>query len=225
MGRGTQQLPGLIIFDLDGTIIDTEPTSMQMWVASAKEFGLDLTLEQAQQFIGLNNEAVGKLAAVMLGTDISFDAIFTRKRELSRQILDQGFDLKTGVMELLDTLDELGIPSCIATSSGKERSERYLKKAGLLDRFQFLISGEEVTHSKPHPEIFLRCIEKAGIEPGASMVVEDSRNGIIGARSSGAIPVLIPDIVPPDAEMIENADFLFDSLLGLRDYLLTLKEA
>ena len=222
MGRGTQQIPELIIFDLDGTIIDTEPTSIRAWIAAAGEYGLDLTEEQVLQFIGLNNPAIKVLAKDEFGADLPFDEIFLRKQELSRQEFDRGITLKTGAKEVLETVKELGIPACIATSSSKDRSERFLQRVGLWEYFEFLISGQDVTQSKPDPEIFLKCLEKAGVKPDSAMVVEDSKNGISGARRSGATTVLIPDVVKVDETMLENADFQFVSLLELRDYLLSL---
>lgn len=222
MGRGTQQLPRLIIFDLDGTLIDTEPTSIRAWIDAAREFGLELSQDEVESFIGLNNEAVGKLARKRFGPTIPFEAIFQRKRELGRLAFEQGIALKPGVRELLDTLEALGVRACIATSSGKSRSVDFLRRLDLFHRFEFLISGEDVTNSKPHPEIFQRCLEKAGVAPAWAMVVEDSRNGIIGARASGATAVLIPDVIPADDVMKEQADLEFSSLLEFRAYLLSL---
>lgn len=222
MGRGTQQLPRIIIFDLDGTILDTEPVSLNAWIQAAAEYGLELSMDQVTRFIGLTNQAVAELAKREFGEDLPIAQIFQRKRALTQVEFRAGIPLKKGVRELLATLQELGIRTCIATSSGKDRSNRFLQSVNLLDQFEFLISGEEVTHSKPHPEIFLRCLDQANVPANSAIVVEDSKNGIIGARRSGAKTVLIPDLVTVDEEMAANTDFVFESLLDLRDYILTL---
>jgi HAD superfamily hydrolase (TIGR01509 family) len=146
-----------------------------------------------------------------------------RVREITKQSYQEGVPVKEGVKELLDLLEDFGIRRCIATSSRKTRSEDILSRIGLLREFEFLLSGEEITHSKPHPEIFELAMARMGIPSTSTMIVEDSKNGILAAKASGAISVLIPDLLPVDAIMKENADLIFNSLLDLKDYLLELE--
>lgn len=222
MGRRTGKRPELIIFDLDGTLLDTEPVSVEAWIQAGAELGLPLTREDILPFIGRNTDSIRQLALERFGPQIPFAAIHQRKKEISHLQFQKGIPLKTGVRELLAELDHLKIRRCIATSSAKKRSENFLDSLGLLGAFEFLVSGEEVTHSKPHPEIFQRCMVRARVGAADAMVIEDSKNGIIGARASGAASVLIPDILAADDVMKEHADLIFASLLDLKDHLISL---
>lgn len=219
MGRGTGKLPELIVFDLDGTILDTEPVSIRAWITAGQEYGVKITADQIMPYIGRNADSIQDLAREQFGPEIPFAEIFHRKKEICRVEFARGVILKPGVHEIMAALSELGIRRCIATSSRKVRSENFLEAHDLLREFEFVFSGEEVTRSKPHPEIFLRSMARAGVDPSHSMVVEDSRNGIIGARDSGATAVLIPDVVPADEVMRGHADLIFQDLFQLRDHL------
>ena len=223
MGRGTRDLPQLIIFDLDGTIIDSEPVAMEAWIQAGQEFGILIKPDDLLPMIGVNGESNRRMMLERFGQDIPFEAMLSRVRELTKETYQAGVPIKEGVKELLTVLNDFRIRRCIATSSRKARSEDLLHRVGLLKEFEFLLSGEEITHSKPHPEIFELAMARLGIPPKETMIVEDSKNGILAAKASGAISVLIPDLLPVDAIMKENADLIFNSLLDLKEYLLELE--
>ena len=225
MGRGigAGKLPKLIIFDLDGTIIDSEPVAMEAWIKAGEEFGVTIQKEDLLPMIGVNEESNRRMMLDRFGGNLPFKAMLERVREITKQSYQEGVPVKEGVKELLDLLEDFGIRRCIATSSRKTRSEDILSRIGLLREFEFLLSGEEITHSKPHPEIFELAMARMGIPSTSTMIVEDSKNGILAAKASGAISVLIPDLLPVDAIMKENADLIFNSLLDLKDYLLELE--
>lgn len=219
MGRGTRELPQLIIFDLDGTIIDSEPMAMEAWIRAGHDFGLDIAKKDLLPMIGVTAESNRQMILERFGEDIPYEAINQRQKEISHSLHQAGVLLKPGVGDLLVTLKRLGISRCIATSSAKRRSEDLLQGLGLLNEFEFLLSGEEVIYSKPHPEIFQRCMARMNISPELTMVVEDSKNGIIGAKTSKATSVLIPDLLPVDDIMKAHADFIFKSLSEFKAYL------
>lgn len=210
--------PELIIFDLDGTILNSEPASIKCWVEALNDLGYEASAADILPFIGKNLKLI-EAEARLRWENLDFKRAHDRKVELNEKINQRGVEIKPGVIRVLDLLDEAGIKRCIATSSRRNRSIRLLSQAEIYQRFGFLISGEEVENSKPHPEIFLKCMTRADVEPTASIVVEDSRFGIEGGRRSGAFTVLIPDLIAPDDEMLKNADRHFDSMHGLYDYL------
>ena len=224
MGRrtGASKLPELIIFDLDGTIIDSEPVAMAAWIRAGQEFDVIIKKEDLLPMIGVNGESNRRMMLNRFGEDLPFNTMLERVREITKQTYQEGVPVKEGIRELLAVLDDLGIRRCVATSSRKTRSEDLLLRIGLLKEFEFLLSGEEITHSKPHPEIFELAMSRMAIPPTSTMIVEDSKNGILAAKASGAISVLIPDLLPVDTIMKENADLNFNSLLDLKDYLLEL---
>jgi HAD superfamily hydrolase (TIGR01509 family) len=128
-----------------------------------------------------------------------------------------GVDLKPGIRELLDFLDEKGIPAAITTSSPIERVRRYLGPHGLIDRFQRLCSGAEVAHGKPEPDIYLFGAACLNEKPQECIAVEDSPAGVLSAYRAGCMTVMVPDLDQPD----ENTEKLLfakaDSLKDLID--------
>jgi HAD superfamily hydrolase (TIGR01509 family) len=122
-------------------------------------------------------------------------------------------------MELLDFLGEQGIPLAVATSTPRARVLPLLAKAGILDRFAFLVCGDDVEHPKPEPEAYLRLVAGHGVEAGSCLVLEDSPAGIEAAFRAGTIPVMVPDLVQPDEVTRKRAALVFGSLGEIRVWL------
>ena len=125
-----------------------------------------------------------------------------------------GVDLKPGIRELLDFLDEKGIPAAITTSSPIERVQRYLGPHGLIDRFRRLCSGAEVAHGKPEPDIYLYGAACLGVDPENCIAVEDSPAGVLSAYRAGCMTVMVPDLDQPSEE---TRELLYAKADGLTD--------
>lgn len=216
--QGSRRVPELVIFDLDGTLVDSEPASLGAWIRAGKEFGLTMSKNEIGQFVGRNTQAIAALAHQLYGNDLPFQEIYQRKVEISEAELRKGIPLKRGALEILNKLDQRSIRRCIATSSSRERAAVLLETNGLTG-FEFIMTGEDIAESKPHPEIFLKSLERADVAANRAMIIEDSKNGIMAARRSGAVTVLIPDVLEVDEEMKQQADHMFRSLLELKDYI------
>lgn len=210
--------PILVVFDLDGTLIDTESVSYDMWKLVCSDYGYEIEDELIFSFIGRNSNSIRKKCIQAMGEEFPFDEIYQLKKDKANAIYDESVALKEGALELLDTLEKLGIKRAVATSSSNERAKRLLDKTGILNKFELIITGDMVIHSKPNPEIFIKTINEMNVSPLDTYVIEDSRNGIVAAKRSGAISVLVPDLVKPDEEMKEKSDFIFNSLSELNDY-------
>lgn len=211
--------PLLVIFDLDGTLVDTETISFNTWKDVGKSYGLEVPDELIYSFIGRNSEAIKNRWIKEMGDIVPFDELYKIKKEIANEEYNRSAKLKDGVIEFLKVLDELGIKKAVATSSSKDRAERLLGLTGILDRFDLMITGDMVLRSKPNPEIFLKTMEEMDVNPLETIVIEDSKNGIKAAKRSGAITVLIPDILKPDEEMIEKSDFIFENMMQLKDFI------
>ena len=127
--------------------------------------------------------------------------------------------LKPGAREILAALKEAGIPLALASSTRLLTVRRELDEAGLLPFFDAVIGGDSVTRSKPDPEIFLTAASRLGAAPEDCWVIEDSFNGIRAAYAGGLHPVMVPDLLPPDAEMEEKAELIVKDLFDAWDYL------
>jgi len=112
-----------------------------------------------------------------------------------------GMPVKPGLFELLDYLDHRGIMKAVATSTERKRTEKYLTLAGIRERFDAIVCGDEVERGKPEPDISLRLQEEQAKDLKC-IVLEDSANGIKAASRAKMFPVLIPDIRRPDE--VEN---------------------
>jgi beta-phosphoglucomutase-like phosphatase (HAD superfamily) len=105
------------------------------------------------------------------------------------------------VVELLDLLDETGVPRAICTSSRRENVERHLAPMGLLARFQAVVAAGDYARGKPHPDPFLAAAACLEVEPASCLALEDSHNGVRAAAAAGMMTVMVPDLLPATPEM------------------------
>jgi HAD superfamily hydrolase (TIGR01509 family) len=128
--------------------------------------------------------------------------------------------LKPGVPELLDLLDMLEIPRAIATSTGRSLAESHLSHHNLLHRFSVLITIDECTQGKPHPEPYLNAARALAAAPSTCWALEDSPNGIRSAHAAGMSAIMVPDLIQPDGEIQACCAHVLDSLHDVRALLL-----
>ena len=107
----------------------------------------------------------------------------------------------------------------LASSTRTELVRRELKDAGFIKYFSVIIGGDMVSHSKPHPEIFLKAAEVLGAAPGDCYVIEDSFNGIRAAAAAGMHPLMVPDMIQPTEEILALTEMVFPSLNEVTAYL------
>lgn len=203
----------LVIFDMDGLMFDTERIYYKAWQEAAKAYGYEITWEIYKQIVARNSRYIEKVLKQIWGNDFPYKAVCEKKRTLAdTQVETEGIQHKEGLLELLDNLDQKGIQKVVATSSMREKAIHYLTLGGIKDRFDWIICGCDVEESKPNPEIFLKAAAHLGIAPVDCMVLEDSKLGIKAAKAAEMTGVLVPDLVQPDQEMLEDASYVVASL-------------
>lgn len=202
-----------IIFDMDGLMLDTERIALSTWQQAATAHGWTLTEELYVRLVGMNMARTRALVMQELGENYPFDQIEQHRVSLVYEYIQaNGVPVKPGLFALLELLKERNIPRAVATSTARPDALSLLEKAGILPYFDTLVCGDEVTHSKPDPEIFLKAAAKLGVEPKNCAVLEDSFAGITGAHGAGMLPLMVPDLKPPTDEIKKLTHRIFPSL-------------
>lgn len=183
------------IFDKDGTLIDTEPLHLRMWVEALKERGYPATDEILKECIGLNYPSMDTLLKGYFGESFNINDLYPYVNEKTREYeLKYGIPVKKGFFELSDFLISKGIRSVIATSSMHAEAEFCLKHTGIEDRFDGIVGGDEIENGKPSPEIFLKAAALMNSAPSECIIFEDSENGVKAALAAGIKCFYIPDM-------------------------------
>ncbi|MCD7737471.1 MAG: HAD family phosphatase [Lachnospiraceae bacterium] len=190
-----------VIFDLDGLMFDTEPMWTTFWRPTLESLGLPYYEELPDAFRGTAGESSRRVLRSFYGENVDTDAILQRFNDCARKAFSRPVPKKPGLDELIHWLSEQNIPMAVASSSAREVIERHLVNGGLETYFQVIVSGHEVTCSKPDPEIFLLAAKKLNVKPEECLVLEDSHNGVRAGNRGGFITIMVPDLLPVTDEM------------------------
>ena len=190
-----------VIFDLDGLILDTEPTYFIAWQKAAVQMGFDLPFEFFTPFSGLSYVEIRAHFQLQCGGDFDFDLFHVKSSQCWRDIVvHQGIAVKRGVLNLVDRLNAKKIPYCIATNSPHVNALECLALAKIDPVFPRLIAREDVVHGKPMPDIFFKAAEMLAVNIQSCVVLEDSPTGVLAANRAGAFTVFVPSAFPVDLQ-------------------------
>lgn len=209
-----QPLPfSAIIFDMDGLMLDTERINQRAWRRAAAEWGYTFPDEIYLAAVGRTVRDTEALFRRSFGSDFPFEAMYQRKQDhVDAFIGDQGLPLKAGLLELLDLVERLSLAKAIATSTVRAQALRKLTIAGLIDRFEIIVCGDEIPKGKPAPDIFLAAAERLQVPAAGCLVLEDSEAGIRAAHAAGMRSIMIPDMKRPTPETVSLAYKVLPSL-------------
>ncbi|KAJ54903.1 hypothetical protein ACMU_14155 [Actibacterium mucosum KCTC 23349] len=197
-----------VIFDLDGTLLDTEASNTEASLAAMRAFGLPPDEAFLELMIGRDYETCEAMMAERYpGIDLAaYGRVLTTELE---RVEAAGFPLKPDVREVLGDLQAAGKPLALVTSSRRSRADLKLSRAGLTDFFSVTVTLDDVTAAKPDPAPYALAAQQLGVAPDTCLVFEDSETGVASALGAGMKVVQVPDMLPAGGHAHVTADTLW----------------
>jgi HAD superfamily hydrolase (TIGR01509 family) len=208
--------PAAVVFDMDGLLFNTERLYQEALVLAAAEGGHQVAREVFNRTVGLPWAQSRATLLSHFGDAFPVDAFQAAWVRHFWIVAETRLELKPGALELLDALDQLGLPRAIATSSYRRTVERHLMAYDLSARFNEIIVHGDYEHGKPAPDPFLKAAERLGVEPRSCLALEDSYNGVRSAASAGMMTVMVPDLLEPIDEIRMLCTFVARDLHEVR---------
>ncbi|PZG12206.1 HAD family hydrolase [Nonomuraea aridisoli] len=184
-----------VFFDMDGLLVDSERVWLEIKTEVMERLGARWTPEHQAHLVGGSMERTVDYMLGVSGADVAPEDV--RDWMVGGMVarLSQGVVVMPGAAELLDALRDEGVPVGLVTSSLKEIADAVLKGFGR-DRFDLVVTADDVTRTKPDPEPYLTAARRLGVEPAHCVVLEDSPNGVAAATAAGCAVVAVPNLLP-----------------------------
>jgi beta-phosphoglucomutase len=202
-----------VIFDMDGVLVDSYRPHFESWHRSARQWGLEMTEEQFRSTFGMTSR---EIVVALWGDRLpqkdvpAFDEL---KEHEYRRIILQDFPAMPGAKELIVSLHQAGFKLAVGSSGPPENVKLVLECLGAVDLFEATVSGAEVKHGKPDPEVFLKAAGKLELAPGECLVIEDAVPGVSAALAAGMAVAAVTGTATRD--QLARANMVVDSLKEL----------
>ncbi|WP_432408108.1 HAD family hydrolase [Wukongibacter sp. M2B1] len=178
-----------VIFDMDGVIVDSEPTYMDIDMLIFKELNIDIDKEEKKTFIGKNSFDMWTEICDKYGLENKYTVKelikYQRKMYLENLKSSEKLNIMNGVIAWMKYFSDNDIKMVIASSSPKEIIEFVIERFELGDHIEAYVDGDSVRKGKPDPEIFLKAVDELGLKSEECIVIEDSCNGVRAAKAAG----------------------------------------
>jgi HAD superfamily hydrolase (TIGR01509 family) len=205
-----------IIFDLDGVLADSEAWWSQIDAKLLADYGVTYRGEHHQNVVGVNYQLAVEFYKKAFGLSVPTEEMMQRRGEIATEFFANRVGLFPKVKEVLEELRQMKLHLAVATSSVSASARPFLDRHELTKFFEVIVTGEEVEHGKPAPDIYLCAAQHVGIPADACLVVEDALPGVAAAKAAKMRVAAIPDcrFVDP-REYEKKADYVLGSLKEL----------
>ena len=200
------------IFDMDGTLFDTEKIYRQVWLDVAEEFGEEKNFDFPAAISGTNLGEESLRIVKKFYPNIDAEAYIACVLKKVRACSETNLELMAGVEEILEFFKSAGVRMAVASAAPVAVIEKNLMRSNLRGYFKVLIGGDMIANGKPAPDIFLLAAKRLSLAPNDCYIFEDSFNGIRAAATSGGVAIMIPDTVQPTEEIKALCAAVFTNL-------------
>src|SRR3989449_3222360 len=202
-----------VIFDLDGVLADSEPWWNEIDAKLLAEHGTTYRSEHHRNVLGVSYRLAVEFYKKAFGLSASVEELMRRRGEIAADFFANRIDVFPSTKPVLQELRQMNLHLAVATSSMSASARPFLDRHGLTAFFGTIVTGEEVEHGKPHPDIYLCAGEKLGVTADVCLVIEDALSGIAAAKAAKMRVAAIPDtrfVDPHDFK--KEADYLLSGL-------------
>ena len=212
-----------IIFDMDGSIIDSERVTFECYQERLKDMNLTMDEEFYKTLLGKPIKGIYQRFYDVYGNDFPIENVIQDVHQLMAERFEtEGVPVKKGLVELLHYLKDNNYKTIVATSSNRDRVDKILAQAKITEFFDDSICGDEVTKGKPNPEVFLKSCQKLGVNVDEAIVLEDSEAGIQASYDANIKVICIPDMKYPEKQYEEKTFKILKDLTEVTAYLKSL---
>ncbi|WBO21119.1 HAD family hydrolase [Sphingomonas abietis] len=202
-----------VIFDMDGTLLDTESVHLSAMQAAGRALGLDFTDALLFDMVGVHRDLNTERLFGHFGPDFPADAFYADADARFLALWREDTPLRPGARETLERLSALGLPLAICTSTVSPLAQGHLAEAGLAHFFAAIVTRSDVAQPKPHAEPYLLAAARLGVPAAECVALEDSPNGLRAAAAAGTMALLVPDLIAASADMAALAHAVLPDLL------------
>lgn len=209
-----------IIFDMDGTLFDTEQLSRIAWLAVKEKYQLPISEQFILDLIGRTHAGAEQVYQKYMPKDWPKEEAYQYHEDYAMEYKKtHGPSPKTDLKQLLCYIKEQGYKVALATSGTQKNVHFNLNYEGIMEYFDCIITGNMVPKGKPEPDIYIECAKQLSLDASTCLVVEDSINGVLSGYRAGMDVVMIPDMIEPDKDFEQYITYKMTSLEELRTIL------